>query len=122
MGIMPIQYHIVGRQMKNADDYINSLLNKINDREKDYKLNNSVYIKRIISMMKDYDLSMKDAILWDMDGFMEAPGANDMDFLYELDFYFWSNGLKLEDTVLYHDVVTGKDTDYVLSTLKITDE
>lgn len=122
MGIMPIQYHIVGRQMKNADDYINSLLNKINDREKDYKLNNSVYIKRIISMMKDYDLSMKDAILWDMDGFMEAPSANDMDFLYELDFYFWSNGLKLEDTVLYHDVVTGKDTDYVLSTLKITDE
>ena len=40
----------------------------------------------------------------------------------EFDFYFWSNGLKLEDTVLYHDVVTGKDTDYVLSALKITDE
>ena len=33
-----------------------------NDREKDYKLNNSVYIKRIISMMKDYDLSMKAAL------------------------------------------------------------
>lgn len=101
----------------NTDNYIKSLMDKVNKKEKDYEDSHKVFIHRIISMMKDYDISMQEAILNDMDGFPDAPGANEMDFLYELDFYFWTNGLKLEDTTLYLDIVTGKHKDYVLSTL-----
>ena len=78
------------------------------------KNNQSTFISRIITMMAEYNLPMKDAMLWDMEGFTDAPGANDMDFSYELDYYFWINGLKLEQTLLYHEIMTGKHSDYVL--------
>lgn len=101
----------------NNDNYVKSLMDKVIQKENDYKKSHKIFIDRIISMMKDYDISMQEAILNDMDGFPDAPGATEMDFLYELDFYFWTNGLKLEDTTLYIDIITGKHKDYVLETL-----
>lgn len=89
---------------------IKSLLTPINTINKRF-----TFATRIVTMMAEYDLSMKDAMLWDMEGFSDAPGANEMDFAYELDYYFWLNGLQLDETSLYHDIMTGENPDYVLT-------
>ena len=89
---------------------IKSLLAPLNTKN-----NQSTFISRIVTMMAEYNISMQDAMLWDMEGFTDAPGANDMDFLYELDYYFWLNGLQLDETSLYHDIMTGENPDYVLT-------
>lgn len=94
----------------NNEYTIKSLLTPMNTIN-----NRFTFATRIISMMNEYDLSMKDAMLWDMEGFSDAPGANEMDFAYELDYYFWLNGLQLDETTLYREIMSGNHNDYVLT-------
>lgn len=72
------------------------------------------YISRILSMMQEYDISMSEAIEWDMDGFHDAPGSDEMDYQYDLDYYFWINNISYEDTLIYRDIIAKHMVDLVV--------
>lgn len=77
-----------------------------------------VYYKRILEMMRDYDLTMQDAISWDMDGFMPYP-ARGMILTEEeeIDFYLHINYVPASSRVFFKGVALGA-YDYTLEEQK----
>lgn len=76
-----------------------------------------IYNRRLVSMMKDYDISLKEAIEWDMSGFQHH---------YKLSYdshvahYLNSNGITDKDSILYYlKVLRGKLPDLKLSDMGI---
>jgi hypothetical protein len=73
-----------------------------------------VYYKRILEMMRDYKLTMQDAIIWDMDGFMPYPSRGMiMTEEEEVDFYLHINYIPADSRVFFQGVALGA-YDYTL--------
>ena len=72
---------------------------------------------RITSMMKDYDISMSKALMWDFEGFgydvksCFHEGTLEDDFM----FYLWQNGvIELKEGELFLNVFLGKTEDMII--------
>lgn len=73
-----------------------------------------IYYKRILEMMRDYDLTMQDAIAWDMDGFMPYPKKGViLTEEEEIDFYLHMNYVPDNSRVFFQGVALGA-FDYTL--------
>ncbi len=73
-----------------------------------------IYYKRILEMMRDYDLTMQDAISWDMDGFMPYPTKGMiLTEEEEIDFYLHVNYVPAHSRVFFKGVALGA-FDYTL--------
>lgn len=103
--------------MNTTYNYFAKLLSQVESRQKSHDENNKIFMERLIQMMRDYSLTLGEAIEWDMEGFHTAPGANEMDFEYELDYYFWSNGLDYSKSRFYSDIVDGRISDIELQAI-----
>lgn len=105
------------------EDFINNISNIVEpsvlntDSQKEFA--HEIYIARILNMMQEYGITMGTAMEWDMDGFFDPPGCmpeepDAVDYAYELDYYFWTNGLSYEQSLLYHDIALNKHNDISL--------
>ena len=73
-----------------------------------------IYYKRIMEMMRDYDLTMQDAIAWDMDGFMPYTRKNViLNEEEEIDYYLHMNYVPEHARVFFKGVAFGA-FDYTL--------
>lgn len=73
-----------------------------------------IYYKRILEMMRDYDLTMQDAINWDMDGFMPYPSRGMiLTDEEEVDFYLHTNYIPADSRSFFMGVAFGA-FDYTL--------
>jgi hypothetical protein len=76
--------------------------------------NLQVFNERLVSMMKDYDITLKQAIIWDMEGFDNYNYKKDT----HLQHYLIVNGIiDVEDRLFYLRVVKGISPD-----IKLRDE
>lgn len=67
-----------------------------------------IYYKRIIEMMRDYDVTMQDAILWDMCGFMPfASKGMILSFEEEIDYYLHMNHIPSDSRTFFSGVALG---------------
>ena len=67
-----------------------------------------IYYKRILEMMRDYKLSMQDAINWDMDGFMPYPSRGMiLTDEEEIDFYLHINYIPADSRTFFTGVALG---------------
>lgn len=73
-----------------------------------------IYYKRILEMMRDYDLTMQDAIAWDMYGFMPYPTKGMiLTEEEEIDYYLHMNYIPAHSRVFFQGVALGA-FDYTL--------
>jgi hypothetical protein len=78
-----------------------------------------IYYKRMIDMMYDYDISLRNAILWDFDGFMPYPKKNViLSTEEELDFYLYTNYVPDGGRTFFTGVALGYFPDYGLTDLE----
>lgn len=96
------------------EDFFENLKSGVDNKATKYDTNHEIYVERILTMMQEYAISMAEAIEWDMDGFPDAPSSNEMDFQYELDYYFWNNGIQYDDTLIYRDIIFNNMNDIVI--------
>lgn len=67
-----------------------------------------IYYKRILEMMRDYDVTMQDAVLWDMCGFMPYPSKGMiLSFEEEIDYYLHMNYIPADSRVFFSGVALG---------------
>ena len=67
-----------------------------------------IYYKRILEMMRDYNLTMQDAINWDMDGFMPYPSRGMiLTDEEEIDFYLHLNYIPADSRTFFTGVALG---------------
>jgi hypothetical protein len=67
-----------------------------------------IFYKRILEMMRDYDLTMQDAINWDMDGFMPYPSRGMiLTDEEEIDFYLHVNYVPESSRFFFTGVALG---------------
>lgn len=101
--------------------YFEKLVKQSEIKDRDKELAANMFGQRITSMMRDYDISMSTALLWDFEGFENdvktciRHGTLEEDFMY----YLWQNnvyGGKVGD--IYLDVFMGRKEDFILK--KIT--
>jgi len=97
--------------MEVNDNFIIKMLKEASKRGEEDNKKKSEYDKRILEMMNEYDISLSEAIEWDMDGFPDAPNnyGEDNDIPYEIDFYLWTNGVTYSQSLYYRDVLLGKE-------------
>lgn len=75
-------------------------------------LNLSVFNERLVSMMKDYTITLKQAIIWDMEGFDSYDYRKDT----HLQHYLIVNGIvDVEDRLFYLKIVKGLSPDIKLT-------
>lgn len=78
-----------------------------------------IYYKRLIDMMADYDISLRQSILWDFDGFMPYPRKDViLSPEEEMDYYLYMNYLKDGDRTFFAGVALGYFPDYGLIDLE----
>jgi len=78
-----------------------------------------IYYKRLLDMMYDYDISLKQAVLWDFDGFMPYPKKNMiLTPEEELDFYLYMNYIPDGGRMFFAGVALGYFPDYGLTDLE----
>lgn len=79
------------------------------------RINLKVYAERLVSMMKDYDITLKEAISWDMEGF----GNYNPSLVSHIHHYLVANGLHdTDDRLFYVKVMRGLVPDFKLSKLE----
>lgn len=67
-----------------------------------------IYYKRILEMMRDYNLTMQDAINWDMDGFMPYPSRKMiLSDAETIDFYLHMNYIPEDSRTFFTGVALG---------------
>ena len=77
--------------------------------------NLQVFNERIVSMMRDYDISLKTAILWDMEGFDNYNPKVDA----HVQHYLVVNGINdVEDRLFYLKIMKGVSPDIGLTEVK----
>lgn len=84
------------------------------DRTKRLRIKNlEVFNERLVSMMRDYDISLRQAIIWDMEGFDNYNYKRDT----HLQHYLIVNGIvDVEDRLFYLRVMKRVLPDYKLTT------
>ena len=74
-----------------------------------------IYYIRILEMMRDYDISMKEAIEWDFDGFMPCPQRGViLTPEEEIEFYLFINYIPEKALKFFQGIVLGYTPDYEL--------
>jgi hypothetical protein len=69
----------------------------------------NIYTKRIVSMMRDYKITLKKAIEWDMEGFSHHYNLN---FDSHVVHYLLVNGITRQKDIYYYlKVLRGKSPD-----------
>lgn len=67
--------------------------------------NLEVFSERIVSMMRDYNISLKEAVTWDMEGFDSYDTKN----IRHISHYLVVNGLtEYDDRLFYLKVMNGE--------------
>ncbi len=75
-----------------------------------------VVYKRLLDMMNDYDISLKEAIEWDMLGFMPYPSKTTiLTPEEEVDYYLHMNYVPEESRIFFSGVALGYFPDYGLT-------
>lgn len=89
---------------------------ELSDPKDSYRLKNlRVFTERIVSMMRDYDISLKQAVLWDMEGF----GNYDPTISAHIQHYLLVNGIRnANDRLFYIKVLRGFTPDIKLKELE----
>jgi len=73
-----------------------------------------IYYKRILEMMRDYDLTMQDTISWDMLGFMPFPQRSMLlSEEEEIEYYLHVNYIPADSRTFFKGVALGA-YDYTL--------
>lgn len=73
-----------------------------------------IYYKRILEIMRDYNLTMQDAISWDMNGFMPFPHKGMLlSEEEEIEYYLHVNYIPADSRVFFKGVALGA-YDYTL--------
>jgi hypothetical protein len=74
-----------------------------------------IYYIRILEMMRDYNISMKEAIEWDFDGFMPCPQRGViLTPEEEIEFYLFINYIPKKDSRIFQGIALGYMPDYEL--------
>ncbi len=82
-----------------------------------------IYYKRLLDMMNDYEISLKQAILWDLDGFMPYPSKGMiLTAEEEIDYYLYMNYIPDDSRVFFSGVALGYFPDYGLHEIEETDQ
>ena len=72
-----------------------------------------IFYKRILDMMRDYSISLSQALSWDMDGFMPFPHRGMLLTDEEdVEYYLHVNYLPGSSRVFFSGVMLGKYPDY----------
>lgn len=66
-------------------------------------LTNELYMNRIFGLIKDYDINIRDAIIWDMMGFEDLSNI----FSEAVEEYLIMNNLTDGYAALYRDIING---------------
>lgn len=67
-----------------------------------------IYYKRILEMMRDYTITMQEAILWDMDGFMPSSSRGViLTDEEDIDFYLHVNYIPADSRFFFKGVALG---------------
>jgi hypothetical protein len=82
-----------------------------------------IYYKRILDMMCDYNISLKEAISWDMDGYMPYPNKGIMlSPEEEVDFYLYVNYVPEGPRIFFAGVALGQFPDYTIGDEEETEQ
>jgi hypothetical protein len=89
---------------------------ELHDSKDSYRLKNlKVFTERIVSMMRDYNISLKQAVIWDMEGF----GNYNPTISAHIQHYLIVNGiLNVNDRLFYIKVLRGFAPDIKLKELE----
>ena len=73
----------------------------------------SIFNDRIVTMMKDYQISMRQALEWDFEGFENILQQSWEENMLEHDFkyYLWQNGIRDDYWPFYADIFMGRAND-----------
>ncbi len=75
-----------------------------------------IFYKRVLDMMRDYEISLAQALSWDMDGFMPFPQHGMLLTDEEdIEYYLHVNYLPESSRVFFSGVMQGKIPDYGLT-------